>query len=92
MSDVKLQKFISKRGWRGYNGEKVLKIREQYPDIDPYLHTEIVLDWISAKKPKQEVVSGEKLFMFILLLDITVPLQLLFYYSRSPNCRFNLSF
>lgn len=58
MGEVKLQKLLLKRGWRSYNGEKVLKIREQFPDIDPYLHTEIVLDWISAKKPRQEVVSG----------------------------------
>ena len=71
MSDVKLQRFISKKAWRGYNGEKVLKIREQYPDIDPYLHTEIVLDWISAKKPRQMVVTGEKpLFVFQVVVSI----------------------
>ncbi|KAL5253316.1 hypothetical protein ACHWQZ_G013186 [Mnemiopsis leidyi] len=57
MGDIKFQKFLSKKGWRGFSSEKVLKIREQYPDIDPYLHTEIVLDWISAKKPRQEIVS-----------------------------------
>ena len=70
MSDVKFQKFISKRGWRGYSGEKVLKIREQYPDIDPYLHTEIVLDWISAKKPRQEVVSGQFEFCKITISSV----------------------
>ena len=63
MADVKLSKFISKRGWRQYTAEKVLLLPQQYPDMDKYLHTELVLDWIAAKRAKQDHVTGQQSFV-----------------------------
>ena len=58
MVDIELYKFISKRGWRHCKADKVLHLHKDYPHLDKYLHTEMILDWIAAKRAKQDHVTG----------------------------------